>query len=593
MASERDTWAQYNDDMLNNAGTFVWNELLGADDFQRTFSDMGDPNVSFWDRAKSLGTGVGELGLTAALFVPGANLAAGAARAGTLGAKAAKALPFIAPATRGERAFGLSALGAQGGSQVLPDDSGVGQALGWYGTAAEPAYLGKRFLSNRSAKKAAATAAAGGADEAAQTGGALSRAMQAARTKRGMAALGLGTAVGGAATLGAAQMAGARGTLPSYVQDYYGEGGAATAATEDKQAGVADPILAAITGNYEAQRALVEAQRARALRGLGDDRMATVMDFINRYETIADAQGNAVQGEFNSLADRYGIDVGEIAAAGQAGAGGVNEVYGRAASRTRRRNRRPGPAGRTAVSGMTPVSGVLADAPGDMTARGRTLADYVAGQAEIAARDAGYDAASAREYGSALANTMSQDAAIAALAAEMGAKSDIQAQREALAQDYNDMLLGLQMKEAADRGDVQRMLAESEVAKQMAAEDALTVDDVMSDGQLLTEAMTEFETLKTTEEGKAWLESKGIRSLNDFISYDILPDKSVWVPPVVTAAPAPEGSFWNTVQSPFLSNLNPVSAGMSDAQDGGMSPTLPIPPLYLLGQAIGRLAGGN
>lgn len=352
-------------------------------------------------------------------------------------------------------------------------------------------------------------AAAEGVPTGAEKAGLARRAGTWMKNNKGKTVLAAG--LGGAAALGAAQL-GYGKTLPQAAQDYYANIDPAT--QPENQGPNIDPVLAAITGNYAAQRALVEAQRDRALQGYGDDRMATIMDFINRYNTITEAQGGAVQGEFNALADRYGMDVGEIAAAGQAGAGGVNSVYGRAASRTRRRNRRPGPAGRTAVSGMTPVSGPLASAPGDMTARGRTIADYVGAQAEIAARDAGYDAASAREYGAALANTMGQDAAIAALAAEMGAKSDIQAQREALAQSYNDMLLGLQMQEAGDKGAFQQRVAESELEADLAEKARLesvpTFEEALLDPTLLATMEAGFTQAMDSPRTKEILKRYGI-----------------------------------------------------------------------------------
>jgi hypothetical protein len=149
----------------------------------------------------------------------------------------------------------------------------------------------------------------------------------------------------------------------------------------------------------------IERDRAKALAGYGNEERARLNQMLTERNTFLQGQAGALRDEFGRVGGLYGDNVASARQAGAEGAQGIRNVYGKAAAQTRKAARsKSGPAGKTRTGGLTPVSGSLASMPLNIQSTGASLAQYLGDQAAIAARDAGFDAATAVEYGNAVAN---------------------------------------------------------------------------------------------------------------------------------------------------------------------------------------------
>lgn len=472
------TLFNYNDNILNNIGTFATNELLGVDDFQRAFGNFDRGDISFWDRLKAGATGVGEFGSTAALFVPGANIVAGASKIPTLGKVASKAAPFVLPTTTGEKLATVGATGAATASGEMPEDSPLGMLLGLgaLGAGIPAVAAGVRSFRNRRTGTAGAVGTTqpflpglenfGGTTAAP---GSTSAARGATRLipKTGKGRFGLiAGALAGLGALGAAGLA-RRDDTPStpYVPTTLpGSVGIPTA--QDRYQTAMDILQ---QGTRE-QRQLIQQDRNRALQGFGQAERAALDEYLNTLDIAAQGQSAAARREYQNLYDRLAGDVASIEGMGAEGAANVRRRYRQAARRAAREGGREQV--RSGVGGMTPVSGAVSDIATGLRGQGGDLAQYLRNNAATAARDAGFDAETSLEYGNAVANQFEQQMAM------MGAGQRYQTET-ALAQQERD----LRAQYDAMLSDLARQGIDAET--QLSLQQALEGEQALSAGDLL------------------------------------------------------------------------------------------------------------
>jgi hypothetical protein len=394
------TLFNYNDNILNNIATFAANELGGFDDFQRAFGNFDRGDISFWDRLKAGATGVGELGTTAAMFIPGAGAAAALTKVPAAGKALSKTAPLLFPGSRAEGAAGLGSLAAIGGGSVAPEDSPLSAILPLVGGAGIAGLLGLRGVKAfRNRGKVPGTDLVPFSPS--KSKGLLSFLPKSGRGRALTALIGI-LGLGGATGLGF--MGGGSGDQ-AYVPTT-APGSAALTETRDPYAAA----LEILQGGSGRQQQIIEQARDSALQDFGSAEREQLERYLSGIGAITEAQTGAARQDYQALYDRLAGDVASIQGMGDEGASNVRSRYRQAASRAAREGRQEQVA--SGVGGLTPVSGDLADMPSAMRGQGADLSEYLRNNAAIAARDAGFDAETSLEYGNALANQFAQQMAL-------------------------------------------------------------------------------------------------------------------------------------------------------------------------------------
>jgi len=446
---EYETFFNYNDNILNNIGTFATNELLGFDDFQRAFARGED--VSFWDRLKSVGAGVGELGSTAALFIPGGAAITAASKLPALGRFAPKAVPFIFPTTGIEKGALGASMGLGAASMAAPEDSALAQILG-YGSGAALAGIplaafarGRRNLTTTrpGTRQSTFTDPKTGATETFDM--ATDVPLSAARrynpfvsprtgnVSRGR--LGAGAAL--AALVGSGFM-GMRGSDAPPVQPFVPTSTPIT--TQPTQPN--QTILDIFRDGQRRQAQNLQEARGEALQGFGQADRDALERYLSSIDVIAEGQTAAARREYQDLYDRLAGDVAAAEAAGAEGAAAVNRRYRQAARRAMREGRNEQV--RSGVGGMVPVSGAVSDIATGMRGQGADLASYLRNNAAVAARDAGFDAETSLEYGNAMANQFAQEMALLGEQQQFATDSRLAREQRDVRSQYDAMLADLE-----------------------------------------------------------------------------------------------------------------------------------------------------
>jgi hypothetical protein len=185
----------------------------------------------------------------------------------------------------------------------------------------------------------------------------------------------------------------------------------------------------------------LRSDRDKALSGYGNTERAALGRLISERNSWMQGQSGALRDEFGRVGGLYGDNVTSAQQAGAEGARGIRKAYGNAAAQTRKAAQsKSGPAGQSRTGALTPVSGPLASMPADMQATGASLAKYLGDQAAIAAKDAGYDAATAVEYGNAVANDMVARAYFDGLEKEYALETELGRNQAAMAAEYDRMM---------------------------------------------------------------------------------------------------------------------------------------------------------
>ena len=213
-----------------------------------------------------------------------------------------------------------------------------------------------------------------------------------------------------------------------------------------------------------AAREAILRDRQSALRGFGAAERAALDEYLNTISDATSGQSEAVRQQSRELAGLLSQDVGAIEGMGAAGSQAANRRYRQAARRARREGRQEQVA--SGVGGLTPVSGAIADMPRNLRGRGADLSSYISDNAAIAARDAGFDAASAVEYGNAVANQFAQEMALMGNQQRYQTETALAQQRRDLASQYNRMLTELELQGVSDQADLAMTLAREEADRE-------------------------------------------------------------------------------------------------------------------------------
>ena len=467
----------YNDNVVNNVGTFAANELLGLDDFQRAFGNWDRGDISFWDRLKATGTGALELGSTAAMFTPAAPVA-WASKIPAVGKVVSKAAPFIMPSGIGERALGIAGIGAMAGQEVAPEDS-VWQTIlplatvgGLGGLATSRFIRGRRNYARPFPNVTGTVETPTGSPMPLTMPGrqvtlpappsmtAVDR-YNPVRNPRTGKMKGRLAGLGALAVLGSGALGYLRNDTPPaepYVPTTQ-PGSMPTAAETDS---AAQSVLDILRQSQARERGVIEGARNQALQNFGARERAALQDYLNTLDIASSGQTAAIQGQYQDLYDRLAGDVAAIEGMGAQGSAAAERRYRQAARRAQREGRQERVS--SGVGGLTPVSGALADMPSNMRGQGADLASYLRNNAAIAARDAGFDAETSLEYGNAVANEFAQNIALMGSAQEFALERDLAQQEAGLRSQYDAMLADLAREGIRSESDV----AINEIARQQA-----------------------------------------------------------------------------------------------------------------------------
>lgn len=483
------TFFNYNDNILNNIGTFATNELLGVDDFQRAFGNFDRGDISFWDRLKAGATGVGELGTTASLFVPGANVVAGASKIPTLGKVAGKAAPFIFPSSKGEIAAGAGLTGLMGLGAAAGEDNPLSTILPAAAGAGVLSLLGARALRGRRA----ATTTPPGTDIVPYVSPAARSGLSRFIPKTGRGKLGaIGALLGAPAALAGLGFIARDDTVPA--QPFV-----PTATPFSEVPGpdtTQQDILSVLRDARARERRIIEGTRDTALENFGQAERDALANYLNTLDIAQRGQTGAIRGQYQDLYDRLAGDVAAIEGMGAAGAQQVNRRYRQAARRAEREGRQERVA--SGLGGLTPVSGALADMPANVRGQGRDLATYLRNNAAVAARDAGFDAETSLEYGNAVANEFAQNIALLGAGQEFALESQLAAQERDLRSQYDAMLADLTREGIATEADI----AASEIARQREeAASRITGTQLLADPELSVTIPAAWEQTRRILEG--------------------------------------------------------------------------------------------
>jgi len=174
------------------------------------------------------------------------------------------------------------------------------------------------------------------------------------------------------------------------------------------QAGSASNVRSSLDRYLESSRqAIIDAYSGQAMPNMPG---ASALDPL---AGMTNQMGGASLAEMQSLANQAASDAAAIRAGGQSGAASINDIYGSAAADL---------AGLAAQGGeygsLTPVSGEMAVAPGQLREAGSALSDYLNQNQLISAQDQGFLSELSGILGPAYANQfLMQDQASRAAAA--------------------------------------------------------------------------------------------------------------------------------------------------------------------------------
>lgn len=467
------TLFNYNDDWWNNIGTFAANELLGVDDFQRAFGNWDRGDISFWDRLKAGAAGVGEFGTTAALFVPGANIIAGASKIPLAGKLASKTAPFILPTDKVGKIIEGSSSAAAGGGVLAPEDSFLSNILA-YGPIVGAAGLaglggGRSFVNRRRRNFTEMPGTQGRPWINPETGEQVTYGTPPSRLrqynplvspKTGKVGKGRVVGLGALGLLGTSALGALRNdTVPAQPLTPETGGGAMV----NRQQNLENTLFDIIRSSQATQEDMLDARERQALSNIGVGEMSALDEYLAGLNDITSGRTQAIRDEYQNLYDRFAGDVGAIREMGAAGGEAAAGRYRQAANRARREGRREMVS--SGVGGLTPVSGAIADMPASARAQGADLATYIRNNAATAARDAGFSAESSLEYGNAVANELANDVAFAGLAQRYALERDIAARRAKVQSGFTDARTQLALKTAQQERDLATELAMDEASR--------------------------------------------------------------------------------------------------------------------------------